>query len=250
MEKNLARILRNKYYKAKITGFLLLGALILTILFSINMGRADIGVEKILNIVVGKISGKEAFLGGISAAQQAIVWEIRFPRILVGVLVGSGLAVSVSGAVFQSLLMNPLADSYTMGVSTGAAFGAAVAIYLNLFMEGCELSITLCAFAGAFLTLGIVIFIARIKGYLNSANLVIAGIIVSSILSAAISFIKSASGEQVAAIVAWLMGSLAARSWEHVAMGFPIIIACILICIYFSEDLNIFRSGYDGKNSF
>lgn len=241
MEKNLALILRNKYFKAKITAILLFIVLILTIFLSVNMGRAGIAVGQLLKIVAGKISGNANLLVGIKESHQAIVWDIRLPRILTAILVGSGLAVS--GAVFQSLLMNPLADSYTMGVSTGAAFGAAVAIYLNLFIPGFELSITLCAFAGAFLTLGIVISIARIKGYLNSANLVIAGIIVSSILSAAISFIKSASGEHVAAIVAWLMGSLAARGWNHVAMGLPIITACILVCIYFSEDLNIMCLG-------
>ncbi len=247
MPTDFSVILKNKYLRAKAAATLLLVILILSIVLSVNMGRAEIGIGELVKIVAGKISGKEKLLAGISESYRAIVWDIRLPRILTAVLVGSGLAVS--GAVFQSLLMNPLADSYTMGISTGAAFGAAMAIHLNLFMPGIELPITLCAFAGALLTLGIVVFIARIKGYLNSANLVIAGIIVSSILSAAISFIKSASGEHVAAIVSWLMGSLAARSWKHVAMGFPIITVCVLVCIYFSEDLNIMCAGEQASRS-
>ncbi|MFZ7102289.1 MAG: FecCD family ABC transporter permease [Peptococcaceae bacterium] len=241
MDTKFLQILQKKYFIARMAGMCLFFLMLLTIMLSVMLGRADIGVESVLKIILAKASGKEIFLNGITQAQEAIVWSIRLPRILTAVLVGSGLAVA--GAVFQSLLMNPLADSYTMGVSTGAAFGAVLGIYLNLFSDSVQLPITLCAFSGSFLTLLLVVSIAKVKGYLNSANLIIAGIIVSSILSAAISFLKSASGEQVAAIVYWLMGSLAARSWDHVLLGFPLILSGILICTYYAEDLNIMCLG-------
>ncbi len=241
MNVDINSLLTAKYRKAKFIFFILAIILFCCLIISARLGRADIGAIQVLKIIAGKVSGNPQFLQDIMDSQQAIVWDIRLPRILTSILVGSGLAVS--GAVFQSLLMNPLADSYTMGVSTGAAFGAALAIYLNLIVQDFTLPITLCAFAGAFLTLGLVVSIAKVKGYINTANLVIAGIIVSTILSAAISLIKSAAGEQVAAIVYWLMGSLAARSWEHVYLGLPFIVLGTLVCIYFSGDLNIMCLG-------
>ncbi|QEK12822.1 iron ABC transporter permease [Crassaminicella thermophila] len=241
MEKNLALKLKRKHYKEKIIGFGFVVLLIITFFSSVNFGRADIGAFDVVKIIFGKITGKEEVYASIKESYSAIVWNIRLPRVLTAIIVGSGLAVS--GAVFQSLLMNPLADSYTMGVSSGAAFGATIAIYINIFLDGFNLSITFCAFIGAFLTLGIVVAIAKVKGILSSSNLIIAGIIVSSILSAGIKFLKSLAGENVSAIINWLMGSLSARSWEHVFISFPIIILCMIVCIYFSEDLNILCLG-------
>jgi len=151
-------ILQKKYYKARITGIILIVVLLMTIFISIGMGKADIGVIEIIKIAAGKLTSNSSLFAGINEGQVSIIWNIRFPRILTAVIVGTGLAVS--GAIFQSLLMNPLADSYTMGVSSGAAFGATVAIYLNMFILDFTLPVTLCAFVGAFLTLAIVTTIA------------------------------------------------------------------------------------------
>lgn len=237
----LEPILQRKFYKARIAFIFLLLVLLISLLASIRMGRADIAVIDVIKIIAAKISSKSCLLAGINAGQVAIIADIRLPRIMTAVIVGAGLAVS--GAVFQSLLMNPLADSYTMGVSSGAAFGATVAIYLNMFILSFTLPVTLCAFIGAMLTLALVTGITRAKGEFSSANLVLAGIIVSCIFSAAISFVKNAAAENVAAIVGWLMGSLAARSWEHVVLGFSVITVCTIICIYFADDLNILCLG-------
>lgn len=241
MENNLEMTLKKKHYKEKLIAFVFFVLLIITFFSSINLGRADIGIADVIKIIFGKVTNNHEIYENIKQSYATIVWNIRIPRVLTAMIVGSGLAVS--GAVFQSLLMNPLADSYTMGVSSGAAFGATIAIYINMFIDGFSLSITFCAFIGAFLTLGIVVSIAKVKGYLSASNLIIAGIIVSSILSAGIRFLMSQAGENVSAIVNWLMGSLASRSWEHVFMSFPIIILCIIVCMYFSEDLNIICLG-------
>ncbi len=233
--------LKRRQKKSLYIGVMLSVLLIIFILTVVNMGRADIKVLDILKIVYGKLAFKPFILENIDEASVAIVWDIRLPRIITAILVGGGLAVS--GVVFQALLMNPLADSYTIGVSTGAAFGAVLAIYFNLFVIEYTLPIIPCAFVGAILTLVLVSKIANRNGYLSSSNLIIAGIIVSSILSSGISLLKSASGEQVSAIVYWLMGSLSARTWHHVLLGSIFIIIGILICIYFSEDLNILCLG-------
>ncbi|QXM06394.1 FecCD family ABC transporter permease [Crassaminicella indica] len=242
MENNLALTIQQKRYKEKIIGICFLVLLIITFFSSVHLGRANIRAYDVVKIIFGKITGNESVYSYIKASYVAIVWNVRLPRIFTAMIVGSGLAVS--GAVFQSLLMNPLADSYTMGVSSGAAFGAALALFINMFlMDNFQVPITACAFIGAFITLGIVISIAKVKGVLSSSNLIIAGIIVTSILSAGIKFLKNLAGENVAPIVNWLMGSLSARSWEHVLMSFPMIILCIIICIYFSEDLNLLCLG-------
>jgi iron complex transport system permease protein len=240
MSSPLTALLHRKQAKIRIAGLVLLAATALFALAAVGFGRADISMVDAATVIFGKISGSQEVYHNINAAQTAIIWDIRLPRILAAVAVGGGLAVA--GVVFQALLMNPLADSYTMGVSTGAAFGASVAIYLNIFAQG-GLPVTVFAFGGAVLTLLIVMSMARVGGYVSSANLVIAGIIVSSILSAAISMVKSLAGEQVSAIVAWLIGSLAAKSWEHVLYGWPLILAACFLCYYYAEDLNILSLG-------
>lgn len=241
LHQDLSHSVEQRYRKRLFIGLLFVCLILVIIILSVNLGRADIGVLTIIKIILGKVSFHKTILQDLNQARIAIVWDIRLPRILIAILVGSGLAVS--GAVFQSLLMNPLADSYTIGVSTGAAFGAVVAIYLNLFIAKDVLPITPFAFLGAFMTLLLVMKIATRGGYLSPTNLIIAGIIVSSILSAGISFLKSASGEQVAAIIYWLMGNLAARTWQQVGLSFPFILCGTLVSTYFAADLNILSLG-------
>ncbi|BBB91007.1 MAG TPA: iron ABC transporter permease [Methylomusa anaerophila] len=236
----LAQEIVRKQRQALTIGLVLTLAALGLAIASVTFGRADISVVDVATIIFGKLTGNQEIYSHLAGAQSAIVWDIRLPRIICALAVGGGLAVA--GVVFQALLMNPLADSYTMGVSTGAAFGASIAIYLNIFAHD-NLPVTIFAFAGAVLTLLVVMSIARVGGYVSSANLVIAGIIVSSILSAAISMIKSLAGEQVSAIVAWLIGSLAAKNWEHVLYGFPLIFIACFICFYYAEDLNILSLG-------
>ncbi|MBM7854770.1 iron complex transport system permease protein [Desulfohalotomaculum tongense] len=237
---SLIVLVKNKHFKARISGFIMAGILLLAALISVNLGWANISTADVFSVIAGRLTGSSDLYSHLDAAKAAIIWDIRIPRILCAAFVGCGLAVS--GAVFQAILMNPLADSYTMGVSTGAAFGASAAIFLNVFFLT-NLPVVLFAFAGALLTLAVVISISRMGGYVSSANLVISGIIVSCILSAAISLLKSMSGEQVSAIVSWLIGSLAARSWQHVIFGFPVVIICTFFCCYYAEDLNILSLG-------
>ncbi len=241
MKRNIIEIFKKKKITNKIVLLSLIMILILLFFISINLGKAVIDIKNINKILLAKILFNDKILNEISDTEETIILDIRLPRILTAIIVGAGLAIS--GAIFQSLLMNPLADSYTMGISSGAAFGAVIALYINIFIPGFKLSVTMFAFLGAFLTLGLVILIARGRGYLSSANLVIAGIIVSSIFQAAISFVKSASGESVQEIVFWLMGSLAAKSWSHVILSLILITTCTIICIFYSEDLNIMSLG-------
>lgn len=240
MKESLVRKMRLKKYKRKVIGTIILACLVISIIACVNTGRASIVYSDVIKIIGGKLFNNLSFYSQIKLSLVNIVWDIRLPRILTAVIVGAGL--SVSGIVFQSLLMNPLADSYTMGISSGAALGATIAIYVNLFYD-VYIPVTLSSFLGSFITIILVMTIAKTKGHIKSTNLIIAGIIVSSIFSAGIKFIKNLAGENVSAIVNWLMGSLVARNWTHVKIGFILIGLCILICWYYAKDLNLLCLG-------
>jgi len=240
--ETITSLLRTQRKSQAVSLVLVILALVL-FFAAVNLGDAKITPQQIARIVWGKMTFQPHWLADIPAGLVSIVWDIRLPRILAALLVGSGL--SVSGAVFQSLLMNPLADPYTIGISTGAAFGASLAIYFSLILETAFLPVLPAAFLGALLTLLLVTLLANRSAGLNAGNLIIAGIIVSSILSAGITFLKNAAGEDVAAIVQWLMGSLSARSWSHVLLLFPLVLLGCLVCFRFSHELNILCAGED-----
>lgn len=222
-------------------GLLLLIVLLLAVgTISVTTGRAGITAPDVWKIVLGKTLGISYLLDDIKGSTMSIVWNIRLPRIIVGMIVGCGLAVA--GAIYQAVLMNPLADSFTMGVSPGAAFGASIALFLNMFF-GNSFSIPIFAFCGALLALVTVVSLSRTGSYSSTNNLIICGIIISSILSAAISFIKSMAGEQVAAIVNWLIGSLAARTWEQTLVATPVVIILSILASMYAGDLNILSLG-------
>lgn len=150
-------------------------------------GKADIQIAEVWQIIFAKLSGQTAALEEIKKSTVSIVWNIRLPRIIAGILVGMGLAIA--GVIFQAVLMNPLADSFTMGVSPGAAFGASIALFIGMFFN-LDISISLFAFLGAMGSLLVVLYLAKVDGYATANNLIICGIIISSVLSAGISFIK------------------------------------------------------------
>jgi iron complex transport system permease protein len=166
--------------------------------------------------------------------------DVRLPRILTAALVGGGLAMC--GVVFQGILLNPLADPYTLGVSAGAAFGASLAILLNLGAFGLY-SVPLFAFIGAAATLGAVIYLASGGGALSAGNLILSGIIVAAILSAGISFLKYLADEQVAVIIFWLMGSFASRTWADVALSAGCVAAGLAVFLYYARELNLMSLG-------
>lgn len=221
-------------------------AIIVALLVSLNLGEAKITLDQIIRIIIGKTLNQPQLYEDISRGLISIIWEIRLPRILCAIFVGAGL--SVSGAVFQSLLMNPLADPYTLGISTGAALGASIAIYVSGILAIATIPILPASFLGALITLFLVITIANRSNGMNSSNLIIAGIIVSSIMSAGISFLKNAAGEEVGAIVFWIMGSLTARNWSHVIVIIPIIVLFSCVCFYYANELNILCTGEDNAH--
>jgi iron complex transport system permease protein len=152
-----------------------------------------------------------------AAFQQNIVWELRFPRVLLGGLVGAGLAVV--GATMQALVRNPLADPYLLGVSSGASLGAVAVIVLGLSWFGI-FSLAIAAFLGALLAFAAVYALARQGGRLTTARLILAGVAVAYIFGALTNVLiySAGEGEQVQSVIFWMLGGLGGARWEYLSL--------------------------------
>lgn len=225
---------------------LLAVSLVLVVIFSTGMGYIKIQALDVMKIVAAKVTGDADLLNGINNIFPYVVWEVRLPRILTSAIVGAGL--SISGVIFQGILLNPLADPYTLGVSAGAAFGASIALILNLSSLS-PYSVPVFAFLGATGTLIAVISLSSFEGKVSSNSLILSGIIVAAILSAGISFLKYVADEQVSIIIFWLLGSFASATWTEVSFTAVFILAGFFVSLFFARDLNIISLGDRAANS-
>jgi iron complex transport system permease protein len=154
--------------------------------------------------------------GGAGQGVAAIVWQIRMPRVVLGTLAGAGLAVA--GAAWQGVLRNPLADPYLVGASAGAAVGAAAALLFGVG-GGASLTLPLLAFGGSLAAVGVVYRLASEPGRpLSVERLLLAGVAVSSLLSAVLSLLMLIRQDAFTQLYLWLIGGLAGRGWEHVGL--------------------------------
>ena len=210
------------------------------IIISTAMGYIQLPAVDVIKILMAKLFGRTGLIEGMDRIFPVVVFDVRLPRILSAAIVGAGLAIS--GVVFQGILLNPLADPYTLGVSAGAAFGASLAILLNIGFMGTA-SVPLFAFIGAVATLFFVMYLSASGGGVSSTNLILSGIIVAAILSAGISFLKYIADEQVAVIIFWLMGSFGSKAWADVGLTFLFVSSGFLIFMFFARDLNLMSLG-------
>ncbi|MBU0951704.1 MAG: iron ABC transporter permease [Elusimicrobia bacterium] len=206
--------------------FLLIFTLILTFIVSLIFGGTKISFTELL-------SG----LSSVPGINHTIIWKIRIPRILLSMLVGAGLAAS--GSVLQGILRNPLAEPYTLGISGGAAFGATIAVVLGIS----SLSLPVCAFLGALLSLLFVYLIASKKNF-SVSTLILGGVILSFLFSAIILLIFAVSKtEKIQSTLLWLMGDLsnAETGLTTIVAGFTV--AGIAILLLFSREIDILTLG-------
>ena len=215
--------------------------LVVSIILAAGLGFIPIAPLDIISIIASQFGA--ALPSSIEPSHPFVILEVRLPRILSAVMVGGGLAVA--GCVFQSLLQNPLADPYTLGISSGAAFGASLAILLLIIgvAAPASLIIPIFAFSGALATLAAVFSLSPPTMRLSSNSLILSGIIISAILSAGISLIKFLADEQVNAIIFWLMGSFIGKSWADVLLLLALVVPCTIILISYSRELDIMTFG-------
>lgn len=178
-----------------------------------------------------------------------ILWSIRMPRVLLAGLVGASLAIA--GAAFQGLLKNPLADPYTLGVSSGASVGAVATIFFGISIPFIG-SFTLPIFGmlGALLTLMFVLSFARlIDRSMKMETLILTGVIFSSFLGSCISLMIALTGEELREIMGWLLGSVSMRGWPYVTMILPFVIIGSTILWLNRRELNAMMYGDERAQS-
>lgn len=192
------------------------------------------------NIDIAKLFINRDNLTPEQLGEVKIVEYIRIPRMLVASFTGGLL--SVSGVIFQAILFNPLADSFILGIASGASFGAALVILLGITVFG-PFSIVISAFIFSLISLFIVVGISKKNGNINSNSLILSGIIVSSFFSAGLSFIQFLKGEGVEKIIYWIMGSFSSKTWTDVyILSFAFVVAVLFINLY-GKQLNILSLG-------
>jgi iron complex transport system permease protein len=211
--------------------------LILVILFSVTLGSVKVKPLRSIMILLRSILDLK---GSETETERTIILSLRVPRALLAGLVGAGL--SVSGAIFQALLRNPLADPYILGVSSGAAVGAIIAMLIGL--STLSIGLPLAAFIGALLTIIIVFNFGRQEGKIHPNTLLLAGVIIGSFLSALIMFFISISQrEELHTIIFWLMGDFSFSNTRAVYMIFPYIILGFILLYLRARQLNLILSG-------
>ncbi len=214
-----------------------------TFIVSLFFGPYSISPETILHMIFMKLVSPGTH-SPWPAVYETIIFDIRLPRIILALL--GGIALSVSGASLQTVFRNPLVDSYILGISAGAGFGAALAIAVLPDI----ISIQISAFAFGLLAFIMTYFVARTRGGTPIVSLVLAGVIVTSLFSAGISLIKFFTDPQrLAGVVTWLMGSLAVSGWGNVISIVPSILAGFIILFLMRWRLNVLSMGDEEARS-
>ncbi len=180
-------------------------------------------------------------LGG-DATAALIVLRIRLPRIALALLVGG--ALSISGGTMQGMFRNPLADPHILGVASGASFGATLAMALSLNQTPFGLGpVTLFAFVGAVATIFVVYGLSRVTGLMASSGLLLAGVALGSILTAATTFLMSVNRDKMEAMLSWTMGSLSTAGWGEVQWCLPLVLIGSVGMALYSRPLNLIALG-------
>ncbi|MDM8533638.1 iron ABC transporter permease [Clostridiaceae bacterium HSG29] len=185
---------------------------IILVFISLFIGRYQISINSVLNILKAGITGN---IDSVSDIEYSLIWDVRMPRTILAILVGGSLGIS--GAALQGLFRNPLVDSGILGVSSGAGFGAALAI----IMFSGIFPIYLFSFAFSLVAVILSIRIGRINNSNSAILLVLGGVIISSIFSSLISFLKFIADpyNELPSIIFWLMGSLANASYREILIS-------------------------------
>lgn len=203
-----------------------------------------IAVSLDLSIAVYRLSFKEVALsifGKGTPYGNFVVRDLNAPRIVMGCFVGA--ALGISGAVMQGLFRNPMASPYTLGLSSGASFGAAFAIVAALPFIALSYSMVIFAFIFGLLTMMLVYSISKVGGRVPTETLLLSGIAVGALFSALVSLLTYLAEDQMEGIVFWSMGNLDMSTWNNVAIVAPMVIIGIFVSALHSRDLNAIMIG-------
>ena len=189
------------------------------------------------------LSELPALLAGTAEKSvTTIFFNLRLPRAILAFI--SGGALSIAGACLQGMFKNPMADSYVIGVSSGAALGATLALTFSASLAFLGFgAVAILAFIGALLAVFAVYSLAKIHGKVSTFSLLLAGIAVSTLCSALVYCIMILFRDRMEHIVMWTMGSFSSASWDKVAFSIPPMLLASALCVLFARDLNIMLQG-------
>ena len=240
MQKPYIQTFSNK--KIGIFALLTFVFVIFAFIIGVIAGAVSITIPDIFRILSDRLFHTSSYIG--DKGTELIIWEIRLSRVVLAFIIGA--ALSLAGAAFQGLLRNTLADPYTIGVSSGASLGAVLVIFFHFSIGFLgDFTQPIVAIIFALLTLLIVLLITNFAtGKYSNETIILAGIIISSFISANISLVIALSSrEDLSNIVYWLMGSVAMRGWGHVQLVLPFFIIGAVIILAHYRELNAMALG-------
>jgi len=232
--------------------------LLVVVVVATAVGPANISVDKVALIIISDTVSKIPYLSGHvhidktwTDGEAGIIMVVRLPRVILGLLVGATLAVA--GTAAQAIFKNPMADPYILGVSSGAAFGAAVTINFGLSAMSVAIPLFVItlqfgalqfgAFIGGVVAAFIVFNIGRTGDKFPVETLLLAGIAVSAFFSAMTSFLMYIGGHTLSQVVYWVMGALWNGSWNDIWLMLPMALIGSMVIFAFSRDLNTLLLG-------
>lgn len=223
-------------------GIMLLAiALVVVASVSLSFGQIDIPVKNSIAVVCQQLGIPLFSSVETTAEQSVVVWYIRMPRMLVGVLVGA--ALGISGAVMQGVFSNPLADPGMIGISAGAATGAVIFLTLGPVLSG-VFAMPMFAFCGSICAVALTVFLSMRNGKIPVMTLLLSGVVVGMLLSAITSGILTIMNEQkIQQYLFWMVGGLDYRRWEHVYLAVVPVVIGVSIMMLLARHLNILVLG-------
>lgn len=220
----------------------------LSVLAALSVGPASLPLHRVALEVLDHLPGVHVD-SGLSTLEANIVWEIRFPRVVLGLLVGAML--SLGGASYQGVFRNPLADPYLLGVAAGAGLGATLALVTGIGDgSGVFDAIPMAAFAGGLLAVACTYVLAGAAGRVGgTATLLLAGIAVASFFTALQTYVQQRESETLREVYSWILGSLTTAGWSEVLMVLPYAIVTSLVLWWFAPALDVMAVGDEEARS-
>lgn len=230
--EDIAELQRAKYKRWSLIIVFMVLALFAAIIICLSIGVVSIPFDQVISIL----------MGGGSDRDRHIIFNLRLPRVLLGVIVGASLAVA--GATMQGLFRNPMASPSVIGISAGAAFGASLALVLGVSWVSGAFAIPAMAFLFAFITLFLVYAVSRDRrGYVPVETLLLAGIAIGALFNALVSALQYFAGDKLSGVVFWLMGGLNNATWDQILISIPAVILGCAVIMMLSRDLNAIMVG-------
>ena len=228
--------------------FLILAlAVAVSLLITVSFGSTELSLQEVYAILYDHLFADDARVhaGVFPLTHLKIVWQIRLPRTIFALLVGAGL--SVCGGAMQSLVLNPIADPYVLGISSGASAGAALALLTPISFLAGQRQTTAFAFLGALLSAFTVYYLAKKAGggKLQPVTLLLSGTAVNAVMSAVTSYLifRAKSPESIAAVYSWQMGSISAAQWKTLATPAIFVVGGTILFTLMGSRFNIMMMG-------